>query len=116
MESSLIIGRTINYVRHAFENAEGGHDWWHTHRVFLNAKKIAASETEVDLEVVLFAALLHDIADSKFHNGNEEIGPETARAFLTAEGFDSYKLEHVVSIIENISYKGGNAERTFNSK
>ena len=116
MESSLIIDITINYVRQAFQNAEGGHDWWHTHRVYLNAKKIAASETDVDLEVVLLAALLHDIADSKFHNGNEEIGPETARKFLSAEGFDNQKLEHVVSIIENISFKGGHAERTFNSK
>ena len=95
MESSLIIDKTINYVQQAFQNAEGGHDWWHTHRVYLNAKKIAASETDVDLEVVLLAALLHDIADSKFHNGNEEIGPETARQFLAAEGFDSYKLEHL---------------------
>ena len=116
MESSLIIDKTINYVQQAFQNAEGVHDWWHTHRVYLNAKKIAARETDVDLEVVLLAALLHDIADSKFHNGNEEIGPETARKFLSAEGFYSLKLEQVVSIIENISFKGGHAERTFNSK
>lgn len=83
---------------------------------YLNAKKIAESETAIDLEVVLLAALLHDIADSKFHNGNEEIGPETARKFLASEGFDSQKLEHVVSIIENISFKDGNSGRTFNSK
>jgi uncharacterized protein len=116
MESSLIIEKTINYVQQAFQNAEGGHDWWHTHRVYLNAKNIANSESFVDLEVVLLAALLHDIADSKFHNGDEEIGPKTARKFLAMEGFDSQKLEHVVSIIENISFKGGNSKSTFNSK
>lgn len=116
MKSSLIIDKTIKYVQQRLKNSEGGHDWWHTHRVYLNAKKIAESETAIDLEVVLLAALLHDIADSKFHNGNEEIGPETARKFLASEGFESQKLEHVVSIIENISFKGGNSGRTFNSK
>jgi uncharacterized protein len=65
---------------------------------------------------VLLAALLHDIADSKFHNGNEQIGPDTARLFLSSEGFDSIKINHVVSIIENISFKGGKSERTFHSK
>lgn len=116
MKSSLIIDNTIKYVQKAFNNAEGGHDWWHTHRVYLNARKIAENESDIDLEVVLLAALLHDIADSKFHDGNEEIGPETARKFLASEGFDNQKLEHVVSIIENISFKGGNSKRTFNSK
>lgn len=116
MKSSLIIDNTIKYVQKAFNNAEGGHDWWHTNRVYLNARKIAENESDIDLEVVLLAALLHDIADSKFHDGNEEIGPETARKFLASEGFDHQKLEHVVSIIENISFKGGNSKRTFNSK
>ena len=116
MDSSLIIDKTIKYVQQSFQNAEGGHDWWHTHRVYVNAKKIAESEIDIDIDVVLLAALLHDIADSKFHNGDEEIGPETARKFLASEGFDNQKLEHVVSIIKNISFKGGHSKRTFNSK
>jgi uncharacterized protein len=116
MESSSIIDKTINYVQQTLKNSEGGHDWWHTHRVYLNAQKIASGEPDIDTEVVLLAALLHDIADSKFHNGNEQIGPETARVFLSSEGFDSIKINHVVSIIENISFKGGKSERTFHSK
>lgn len=116
MESSSIIDKTINYVQQTLKNSEGGHDWWHTHRVYLNAQKIASGEPEIDTEVVLLAALLHDIADSKFHNGNEQIGPETARVFLSSEGFESIKINHVVSIIENISFKGGKSERTFHSK
>jgi uncharacterized protein len=116
MESSSIIDKTINYVQQTLKNSEGGHDWWHTHRVYLNAQKIASGEPEIDTEVVLLAALLHDIADSKFHNGNEQIGPDTARLFLSSEGFDSIKINHVVSIIENISFKGGKSERTFHSK
>lgn len=116
METSSILDKTINYVQQSLKNSEGGHDWWHTHRVYLNAKKIALGEPEIDTEVVLLAALLHDIADSKFHHGDEQIGPETARKFLFSERLDSVKIDHVVSIIENISFKGGKLERTFHSK
>ena len=77
--SHLLIENTIRFVQDTLKNAEGGHDWWHIHRVYLNAKKIAGKEAGVDMEIVLLAALLHDIADSKFHNGNEEIGPDMAR-------------------------------------
>ena len=77
MEHAAIIDSTISFVRKTLENAEGGHDWWHIHRVWTNAKHIAQTE-ECDLLVVELAALLHDIADSKFHNGDEEIGPKTA--------------------------------------
>ncbi len=116
MNSISIVDKAIAFVQMSLKNAEGGHDWWHIHRVFVNAKKIAEKESDVDLEVVLLAALLHDIADSKFHDGNEEIGPQMARNFLFSEGLNSQKLEHVVSIIENISFKGGKIERTFHSK
>lgn len=116
METSSIIDKTINYVQQSLKNSEGGHDWWHTHRVCLNAQKIALGESDIDTEVVLLAALLHDIADSKFNNGDEKIGPETARKFLISEGLDTIKIDHVVSIIENISFKGGKSERTFHSK
>lgn len=116
MNSISIVDKAIAFVQMSLKNAEGGHDWWHIHRVFVNAKKIAEKESDIDLEVVLLAALLHDIADSKFHDGNEEIGPQMARNFLFSEGLNSQKLEHVVSIIENISFKGGKIERTFHSK
>lgn len=116
METSSILDKTINYVQQSLKNSEGGHDWWHTHRVYLNAQKIALGESGIDTEVVLLAALLHDIADSKFNNGDEKIGPETARKFLMSEGLDADKINHVVSIIENISFKGGKSERTFHSK
>jgi uncharacterized protein len=58
----------------------------------------------------LLAALLHDIADSKFNNGDEVVGPETARTFLESEDVDGEIINHVIKIIENISYKGGNFE------
>ena len=116
MNAISIVDKAIAFVQMSLKNAEGGHDWWHIHRVFVNAQKIAEKETDLDNEVVLLAALLHDIADSKFHDGNEEIGPAMAKRFLLSEGFDVQRTNHVVSIIENISFKGGKTERTFHSK
>lgn len=108
------IKKTIAFVRQQLQNAEGGHDWFHTLRVFNNANLIAEDEN-VDLFVVQLGALLHDIADSKFHNGDETIGPKIAREFLTSIDVTDDVIEHVVNIIENISFKGGNEAQKFTS-
>lgn len=109
------INDTISFVKKTLSGAEGGHDWQHIQRVYLNAKRIAQEEPECNQTVVELAALLHDIADSKFNGGDESIGPKTARVFLEGLGVDVAIIEHVVLIIENISYKGGNFENKFNS-
>ena len=110
-----IIDNTILFVKQQLENAEGGHDWFHIERVYKNALLIAEEE-ECDLTVVKLAALLHDIADSKFHGGDETIGPKTARTFLESQNVSEDIILHVIAIIENISFKGGNFEKKFNSK
>lgn len=110
-----LIDKTILFVKQQLQNAEGGHDWFHIERVYKNAILIAQEE-DCDLTVVKLGALLHDIADSKFHVGDEEIGPKTARNFLESENVSEEIIEHVVQIIKNISFKGGNFERTFFSK
>lgn len=110
-----LIDNTILFVKKQLQHAEGGHDWFHIERVYKNALLIAQSE-ECNLIVVKLAALLHDIADSKFHNGDENIGPKTARNFLEQENVDETTIAHVVAIIENISFKGGNVTKTFYSK
>ena len=109
-----IIDQTILFVKDKLQNAEGGHDWFHTERVYKNALLIAQKEN-CDLEIVKLAALLHDIADSKFHNGDETIGPKMASEFLQNNGIDSETIAHVVAIIENISFKGGNIKKEFDS-
>ncbi len=108
------INNTINFVKEKLQNAEGGHDWFHIERVFKNAQLIAQGE-DCDLNVVKISALLHDIADSKFHNGDETIGPKVAREFLENQNLDQDKILHIIKIIENISFKGGNIEKTFSS-
>jgi len=110
-----IIEQTIRFVKEQLKNAEGGHDWFHIERVYKNALLIAKEE-KCDIEVVKLAALLHDIADSKFHNGDESVGPKTARTFLEAQNVKEETILHVIAIIENISFKGGNFEQKFRSK
>ena len=118
----ILIDKTIAFVKEKLDNAEGGHDWWHIHRVHTNAKKIAQSES-VDPIVVELAALLHDIADAKFHNGDETIGPATAKQFLQTQAQPAFpnqlspqQILHIVRIIENISFKGGKEQAQFHSK
>lgn len=110
-----IIDKTILFVKQQLQHAEGGHDWFHIERVYKNAVLIAQEE-DCDVTVVKLGALLHDIADSKFHDGDEEIGPKIARNFLENENVSEEIIEHLVQIIQNISFKGGNFEKTFSSK
>jgi len=110
-----IIDKTIVFVKEKLEKAEGGHDWFHIERVYKNALLIAQEE-ECNLIVVKLGALLHDIADSKFNDGDETVGPKVAKEFLEQENVDQSTIEHVINIIENISFKGGNFQKRFHSK
>ena len=114
MSQDLLINNTIAFVKQELKDAEGGHDWFHIERVYKNALLIAKNEA-VDSLVIALGALLHDIADSKFHNGDETVGPKVAREFLFAQNVDSHIIEHVIKIIENISFKGGNTSQQFKS-
>lgn len=110
------IDTIILYVKKELENAESGHDWFHIERVYRNALSIAKHEGELDLTVVKLIALLHDVADSKFHGGDETVGPTKARTLLQELSFGDVVIDHVVKGIENISFKGGNFEQKFRSK
>ena len=114
MNTNTLIDKTILFVKTTLAQAEGGHDWFHIERVYKNALLIAESE-KCDVEIVQLGALLHDIADSKFHDGDESIGPKTARTFLESEKVEPTIIDHVIAIIENISFKGGKVERQFSS-
>ena len=109
-----LIDKTISFVKEKLKDAEAGHDWFHMQRVYKNALLIADGE-QCDLEVVKLGALLHDIADSKFHDGDESVGPKVAREFLESQNSSEEIIVHVVNIIENISFKGGNFEKKFQS-
>ena len=114
MMNPNLINATIKFVKAELKNAEGGHDWFHIERVYKNALLIAKGES-CDILVVELGALLHDIADSKFHNGDESVGPKKARLFLESENVSENTIIHVVNIIDNISFKGGNVVKNFHS-
>lgn len=114
MSNLDLINKTILFVKEKLANAEGGHDWFHIQRVYKNALLIAKGEN-CDETVVKLGALLHDIADSKFHAGDETVGPKVAREFLESEGVSETIISHVIQIIDNISFKGGKTEKTFSS-
>ncbi|MEO7960891.1 MAG: HD domain-containing protein [Ginsengibacter sp.] len=109
-----IIAVTAEFVKKELAGAEGGHDWWHIQRVWNNARMIAAGEN-ANLLIVNLAALLHDVADAKFHQGDETVGPERAVLFLESRNLHRDDIEHIKKIIENISFKGGNAKTFFTS-
>lgn len=104
MNTTEIVEATIDFVKETLENSEAGHDWFHTQRVFNNALLLAKDE-KVDVLVVSLGALLHDIADAKFHNGDESVGPRVAREFLTSIGVDKNIIDQVCYIIKEVSYK-----------
>ena len=112
MDKKVLLDKTRDYVKRTLADAEGGHDWFHIERVTHNAKLIAKDE-DVDLFIVELGALLHDIADAKFHHGDESIGPKKAAAFLQSIEVPDDIIRHIVNIIVHISFKSslGNDNR-----
>ncbi|MCA9486164.1 HD domain-containing protein [Candidatus Woesearchaeota archaeon] len=104
MKHEDIIEKTVEFVKRELDGAEAAHDWWHIYRVWNLAKHINKTES-ADVLTVELGALLHDIADAKFHEGNEDIGPLKAREFLSSLEIDGKIIEHIENIIKNISYR-----------
>lgn len=110
MTQAEIILKTQGFLQDKFSTESSGHDYWHMYRTWKVAKHIAANEPSADMLTVELAALLHDIADWKFHDGDEEAGPRAAREWLESLGVGNDIIEHVEDIIRNVSFKGANVE------
>ena len=115
MDQEGVVARTQAFVRERLEGEASGHDWWHVHRVWRTAMEIGREEG-VDLFVVQLAALLHDIADAKFHDGDEEIGPRTASDWLRSLDVDEQTVAHVAAIIRDLSFKGAGVETPMSTR
>ena len=96
--------KTIDFVKEKVKNYDAGHDWWHIERVWRNAQYINQFE-QGDAFIIDLAALLHDIADAKFFNGDENIGPDLAKEYLKTNHIDLIVIEQVGQIIENMSFR-----------
>jgi uncharacterized protein len=103
MNKKEIIQKTADYVKSQLEGESSGHDWWHIYRVWNNAKLIAREE-KCDKFIVKLGALLHDIGDPKFHDGDQAVGPKLARKFLKGLGVEEDIIKHVQNIVEKISF------------
>lgn len=101
----LVIEETASYVRSILKDDPSGHDWWHVYRVWKEAIHIGKEE-KADLFIVALAALLHDIADWKLHDGDTNVGCRLAEEWLHKQGVEQNVSEHVCRIISNMSFKG----------
>ena len=116
MTNKEIIEKTMIFVKSKLEGEGSGHDWWHILRVYNNALDIAEKEKDCDIFVIELAALLHDIADWKFHDGNLDKGSEISETFLTELNVPKETTAHISEIIKNISFKGANVKNTITTK
>lgn len=110
MTQAEIISKTHAFLKDKFDGESSGHDYWHMYRTWKVAKHIANSEPDADMFTVELAALLHDIADWKFNDGDEEAGPRAAREWLEGLGVDNAVIEHIEDIIRNLDFKGAKVE------
>jgi uncharacterized protein len=109
MDPEEILQKAESFVKKSLKGAEGGHDWWHTLRVYQTALMIARGE-KADRLTVGLGALLHDIADAKFHDGDENIGPQITASFLADLQLPETLIEEVVSIVRHSSFKNSLGE------
>lgn len=103
MKEPEIISATESFVKSELEGGEAGHDWWHIDRVRKSALHLARQEG-ANLFIVELGALLHDIGDSKFHDGDENLGPRKVKTFLESLNLETNSIEHLIQIVENISF------------
>ncbi|MBN9313564.1 MAG: phosphohydrolase [Chryseobacterium sp. 39-10] len=101
---NTLIENTVQFVKEKLQGAEAGHDWFHIERVWKLSKKIANTEA-ANQEVVELAALLHDIADPKFHDGDESLALTVSKDFLQSQNVSDEVTSQVLFIIQNISFK-----------
>ena len=111
---SSLVERVAEHVKAKFSLESSGHDWHHIHRVWKLARQIAVAEG-ANREIAELGALLHDIADWKFHGGDEAIGPREAERLLVQEGAPRSIIEPVADIVATVSFKGAGVKNEMRS-
>ena len=105
MDNQKTINKVAKEVKRTLKDVGAGHDWWHVYRVWKIAKHIGKKES-ANMFVVELSALLHDIADWKFHKGDDTIGPKIARKILSKHKVSENVVDYVCDIIATIAFKG----------
>lgn len=107
---TITINKTTAFIKKKMLGEGSGHDWWHVYRVWQLAKTICDTEPKADRLTVELAALLHDIADWKFADGDMEAGPKEARAWLESHNVNEHVIRHIEDIIRDTSFKGAHVD------
>lgn len=115
VNKNKIIQEVKDYVKKNLGKEPTGHDWWHAYRVWKMAKEISKKEGG-ELFIIELAALLHDIADWKFHRGDIKLGSKRAKTLLKKLGVDDKSIKHVCYIIDNVSFKGAGVKDRIKTK
>lgn len=110
-----LITATAQFIEQKFADEGSGHDWAHIRRVWLMARRLALAAPQADAELTELAALLHDIADWKFHGGDYEAGPRAAREWLRSQHAPETLIARVEIIIREVSFKGLGVETPVSS-
>ena len=106
LNDQALINRTADFVREKFLHEGSGHDWEHIRRVWQVARALARDTPQANSLITELGALLHDVADWKFHDGDEEAGPRASRTWLESQQTEQSVIEAVELIIREISFKG----------
>lgn len=115
MNKKQIIKNTEKFVKDKMSGEGSGHDWWHIYRVWRNAVHIGKEE-KADMFIVELGALLHDIADFKFHNGDDTAGARVSKVWLEKQGVDEEIIKHVCNIVKGVSFKGAKVKSELKTK
>ncbi|WP_066175692.1 HD domain-containing protein [Bacillus marinisedimentorum] len=105
MASQTVVEKAVDFARKELGEETTGHDWHHIERVWGTTRHIAEEEG-ADMQVCELAALLHDIADEKL-NDSEEEGLGKVRDWLMSVSLPDSETNHVMEIISTMSFKGG---------
>lgn len=115
MDKKQVIENAKNFVMNKMKGESSGHDWWHVYRVWKTAVYIGKKE-KADMFVVELAALLHDIADFKFHGGDDAVGAKISRKWLEKQGVNEEIIKHICDIVNNVSFKGIGVKSTIKTR
>jgi len=92
------------------------HDFSHSLRVMKIANHIGNKMTgDVDMEIINVAGLTHDIIDKKVAPNIEEAIRSLSEELLKI-GYTASQMEHVLDIIQNLSFSSGKTPRTLEGK
>ncbi|HET7390977.1 MAG TPA: HD domain-containing protein [Nitrososphaeraceae archaeon] len=100
------IKRTVELLLY---NQSPAHDFQHILRVYRNAEIISKQEEGVDLDIVLAAALLHDLVvypkgSSKTMNSADDSAAIAKKILVEHKNYPIEKIEKVVDAIRTHSY------------